>query len=47
MIIMTSFNYCLSRSGQNSVIPVVCHVPEKKLYAQHATLLNYTQKNYS
>ena len=24
----TSFNYCLSGSGQNSVIPVVCDVPE-------------------
>ena len=26
--IKTSFNYCPSRSGQNSVIPVVCNVPE-------------------
>ena len=24
----TSFNYCSSGSGQNSVIPVVCNVPE-------------------
>ena len=24
----TSFNYCSSGSGQNSVIPVVCDVPE-------------------
>ena len=26
--IKTSFNYCSSGSGQNSVIPVVCNVPE-------------------
>ena len=26
--IKTSFNYCSSGSGQNSVIPVVCDVPE-------------------
>ena len=24
----TSFNYCSSGSGQNSVIPVLCNVPE-------------------
>ena len=24
----TSFNYCSSGSGQNSVIPVVCDLPE-------------------
>ena len=24
----TSFNYCSSGSGQNSIIPVVCDVPE-------------------
>ena len=27
-LVKTSFNYCSSGSGQNSVIPVVCHVPE-------------------
>ena len=26
--IKTSFNYCSSGSGQNSIIPVVCDVPE-------------------
>ena len=26
--IKMSFNYCSSRSGQNSIIPVVCDVPE-------------------
>ena len=26
--VKTSFNYCSSGSGQNSVIPVVCDVPE-------------------
>ena len=26
--IMMSFNYCSSGSGQNSVVPVVCDVPE-------------------
>ena len=26
--IKTSFNYCSSGSDQNSVIPVVCNVPE-------------------
>ena len=26
--VKTSFNYCSSWSGQNSVIPVVCNVPE-------------------
>ena len=26
--IKTSFNYCSSGSGQNSIIPVVSHVPE-------------------
>ena len=26
--IKTSFNYCSSGSGQNSVIPAVCDVPE-------------------
>ena len=28
IIIKTNFNYCSSRGGQNSVIPVVCDVPE-------------------
>ena len=28
----TSFNCCSNGSGQNSVIPVVCNVPEQKLY---------------
>ena len=42
----TSFNYCSSGSGQNSAIPVVCNVPELKLYTQHATLSNYPQIDY-
>ena len=28
LIIKTCFNYCSSGSGQNSIIPVVCNVPE-------------------
>ena len=28
MMIQTNFDYCSSGSGQNSVIPVVCNVPE-------------------
>ena len=28
IVIKTSFNHCSSGSGQNSVIPVVCDVPE-------------------
>ena len=27
-VVKKSFNYCSSESGQNSVIPVVCNVPE-------------------
>ena len=46
-LIKTSFYYCLRGSGQNSVIPVVCNVPEWKLYTQHATLSNCPQTDYS
>ena len=28
LVIKTSFNYCSSGGGQNSVIPVVCDVSE-------------------
>ena len=38
--VKTSFACCSSGSGQNSVILVVCDVPELKLYIQHATLSN-------
>ena len=40
----TSFNHCSSGSGQNSVIPVVCNVPE---CTQHATLSNYPRTECS
>ena len=43
--IKTSFKYCLSDGGQNSVIPVVFHVPEQNFYTQHATLSNCSEIN--